>query len=110
LADAALADGRAGDAQELLRESVDLALQVQDRVGLSWYLGQLALAAALEGRIAEAGRIWRVVEAAGTFIPGGPWPRDLAALEARLRDLVGDELGHRHDGETLEELAASLAT
>jgi predicted ATPase/class 3 adenylate cyclase len=110
LADVALADGRTDDAQELLREAIDLALQVHDRVGVSWYLGQLALTAALEGRTTEAVRVWAAVEGAKAFIPGGPWLRDIEALEARLRTLVGEQLTQEADGaETLEEVAASLA-
>ncbi len=71
---------RLGDARGLLHEAVDLALQFGDRVGLSWYLSQFALALAHESRSEDAGRIWGAVEAAAAFIPGGPWPRDMERL------------------------------
>jgi hypothetical protein len=54
----AIADERIGDARELLHEAVDLALQLGDRVGLSWYLGQFALVLVHESRPEDAGRIW----------------------------------------------------
>ncbi len=84
LADVAIADGRIGDAQGLLHEAVDLALQFGDRVGLSWYLSQFALALAHESRSEDAGRIWGAVEAAAAFIPGGPWPRDMERLRREV--------------------------
>ena len=74
LAGVAIADGRDADAQILLRESVELALSLGDRVGLSWYLGQTALALARQGRGEESGRVWGAVEASAVFIPGFPWP------------------------------------
>src|SRR5207237_7421716 len=107
LADVALADGRVAEARTLVREALDLGLQVADRVGLSWYLSQLALALALEGRTGDAGRIWGTVEAAGAFVPGGPWPRDAEALQARVLALADAEFERaRADSErSLEETA-----
>jgi predicted ATPase/class 3 adenylate cyclase len=109
LADVALADGGEQDARELLREALELALQIHDRVGLSWYLSQYALVLARTGRVEEAGRLWGAAEASAAFLPGGPWPRDMAGLERQV-------LGHadasfargREEGRslTLEELAA----
>jgi len=75
---------RLGDARGLLHEAVDLALQFGDRVGLSWYLSQFALALAHESRSEDAGRIWGAVEAAAAFIPGGPWPRDMERLRREV--------------------------
>jgi predicted ATPase len=102
LADVALAEGRVADARRLVRESLELALQLHDRVGLSWYLGQLALASALEARTREAGRIWGAVEAARAFAPGGPWPRDINALQERLLALGDAEFEQaRERGQSL---------
>jgi len=84
LAEVAIADERIDDARALLREAVDLALQLGDRVGLSWYLSQFALVLAHESRSKDAGRIWGAVEAAATFIPGGPWPRDMERLQREV--------------------------
>jgi tetratricopeptide (TPR) repeat protein len=91
LADVALTEERAGDARELLRESLDLGLQISDRVGLSWYLSQFALSLGLEARTAEAGRIWGAVEAANAFVPGGPWPRNADELENRMLAIADTE-------------------
>jgi tetratricopeptide (TPR) repeat protein len=108
LADVALADGRDSAARALLKEALGLGLQVHDRVGLSWYLSQFALVLAREGATEEAGKLWGAVETAAVFIPGGPWPRDMEALEreiAGLRDEsfeAGCAVGGKH---TLEELA-----
>jgi hypothetical protein len=108
LAGVALADGRAGDARELLRESVDLGLQVSDRVGLSWYLSQFALSLGLEARTAEAGRIWGAVEAANAFVPGGPWPRNAAELEHQVLAIADTEFEHaREQGRSLTLEAAA---
>jgi hypothetical protein len=111
LADVAIADRRIGDARNLLREAVDLALQLSDRVGLSWYLSQFALALLHESRSEEAGRIWGAVEAAAAFVPGGPWPRDFEPLQREVL-AFGDaafESG-REAGRLLllEEAAASV--
>jgi predicted ATPase/class 3 adenylate cyclase len=90
LAEVAIAEGRAADARVLLTDALELALQLGDRVGLSWYLGQFALALAHEGRSEEAGRVWGAVEAAAAFIPGGPWPRDAERLEQELMAYADD--------------------
>jgi predicted ATPase len=111
LADVALARGSTEHARELLRESLDLGLQVHDRVGLSWYLSQYAVALALDCRTAEAGRIWGAVGASSAFIPGGPWPRDLHALEERLlahADPAFEEAREAGRSVTLEALAHEL--
>jgi predicted ATPase len=111
LADVAIARGRTEEASALLGEAIDLAVQVRDRVGLSWYLSQYALALALEGRTADAGRVWGAVENASAFVPGGPWRRDLPALEERLAACSDAEFeaGH-HAGRTvaLEDVAAEI--
>jgi len=112
LADVALAEERAGDARELLRESLDLGLQISDRVGLSWYLRQFALTLGLEARTAEAGRIWGAVEAANAFVPGGPWPRDADELEHRMLAIADTDFERaREQGRslTLEAMAAELS-
>jgi predicted ATPase len=112
LADVALTQGRSADARNLLRESLDLGLQLHDRVGVSWYLSELALSLALEGRIHEAGRIWGTVEAARAFVPGGPWRRDMKALEQRLLALADAEFERaRDEGRrlVLEEVATSVS-
>jgi predicted ATPase len=112
LADVALADGRAGDARKLLYESVDLGLQVGDRVGLSWYLSQFALSLGLEARTGQAGRIWGAGEAATAFVPGGPWPRDADDLEHRMLAIADTEFERaREQGRslTLEAVAAEVA-
>jgi len=111
LADVAIAEGRLSDAYTSLRESLRLALAVGDRVGLSWYLSQFALALACDGRTEEAGQLWGAVEAAAAFIPGGPWPRDFDALSRRLEASADDGFERaRADGRdlTLEGAAASL--
>jgi tetratricopeptide (TPR) repeat protein len=111
LADVALAEGREADARPLLREALELALALGDRVGLSWYLSQLALALARDGRGEQAGRIWGAVEAAAAFIPGGPWHRDAAALERDVLALADGEFERgREAGRSLalEEVAASV--
>ena len=110
LADVALAEGREADARPMLQEALELALQLGDRVGISWYLSQLALTLAREGRSEEAGRIWGAVEATAAFIPGGPWPRDAAALERDVLALADLEFEHgREAGGTLalEDVARS---
>jgi hypothetical protein len=110
LADVALAEGRPADARQLLRESVVLALEIRDTVGVSWYLGQWAVSLILDGRPSEAGRIWGAVEAANAFVPGGPWPRDLQALEERL-GLAGAEFEHaKESGRNvkLEDIAVEV--
>ncbi|TML16062.1 MAG: hypothetical protein E6G33_06555 [Actinobacteria bacterium] len=111
LADAAIAEGRDVDARALLRDALDLALQLGDRVGLSWYLSQLALALAREGQTEEAGRLWGAVEAAAAFIPGGPWPRDLERLEGELMELADNAFERgREAGSSLvlEDAARSI--
>jgi tetratricopeptide (TPR) repeat protein len=112
LADVALAEQRAGEARELLREALDLGLQISDRVGLSWYLSQFALSLGLEARTAEAGRIWGAVEAANAFVPGGPWPRDADELEQRMlasADIDFERAREQGRGLTLEAVAAEAA-
>jgi predicted ATPase/class 3 adenylate cyclase len=100
LAEVAIADERIRDARELLHEAVALALQVGDRVGLSWYLSQFALALMHESRSEDAGRVWGAVETAATFVPGGPWPRDIERLQREVLALAdvafetGRETGH----------------
>ncbi|HEY8777307.1 MAG TPA: hypothetical protein VIM33_12620, partial [Gaiellaceae bacterium] len=88
LAEVAIADDRIADAKGLLLEAVDLALQFGDRVGLSWYLSQFALALLHESRSEDAGRTWGAVEAATAFIPGGPWPRDMDRLQREVLALT----------------------
>jgi hypothetical protein len=110
LAEVALADGRSGDARKALEEALDLALQIGDRVGLSWYLSQLALALLLESRFEAAGRMWGAVETAAAFMPGGPWPRDLEALQRDVlarADAAFEEGREAGRALTLEEAAAS---
>jgi hypothetical protein len=112
LADVALAEQRAGDARELLRESLDLGLQISDRVGLSWYLSQFALSLGLDARTAEAGRIWGAVEAANAFVPGGPWPRNADELEDRMLAVADTEFERAREQSrslTLEAVAAEAA-
>jgi predicted ATPase len=107
LADVALAQGRSGEAKKLIAESLGLALDLNDRVGLVWYLAQLAHALAIEGDMPEAGRIWGAVEAAPAFVPGGPWPRDFPSLEQRLLELADPDFeAARAQGRglTLEEV------
>jgi tetratricopeptide (TPR) repeat protein len=109
LADVSLARGQVDEAKDLLRESIAVACQVHDRVGLSWYLSQFALACAMEGETREAGRIWGAVESSRAFIPGGPWPRDYAELEQRVRGLADDDFENGSaEGRamTLEDVAA----
>lgn len=103
----ALADGRIADARTLIREAVDLGQQLGDRVGLSWYLSQFSLALSVEGRTAEAGRIWGTVEAATAFVPGGPWPRDIEALDARVIELADADFEQARiaTDHSLEEMA-----
>ena len=111
LAEAALVEERVADAKPLLRECLDLALQVHDRVGLSWYLALYALALALEGETAAAGRIWGAVEAASAFIPGGPWPRDAFRLRQaieRLADPAFEEAEAQAGDVALEDVAAEV--
>ena len=111
LADVALGDRLGGEAREFLSEAVALGLQIGDRVGLSWYLGQFALALALEGRTAEAGRIWGAIETASAFVPGGPWPRDADALERQLLAIADSAFENaREQGRvlTLEAVAAEI--
>jgi hypothetical protein len=106
-----LADVHVDDADSLIREAVTLALQMGDRVGLSWYLAQLAVLRAREGRLEEAGRIWGAVEAAACFIPGGPWPRDFARLERDLLARADDDFARGSDAGralALEEVATSV--
>jgi hypothetical protein len=113
LADVAIGEGRDGDARTLLRESIALARQHFDPVGLSWYLGQFALTLAREGRREEAGRVWGAVEAAAAFVPGGPWPRDAAGLERELHALADSDFERgRDEGQalTLDEVAAELTS
>jgi predicted ATPase/class 3 adenylate cyclase len=107
LADVALAEGRIADARTLIREAVDLGQQLGDRVGLSWYLSQFSLALSVEGRTAEAGRIWGTVEAATAFVPGGPWPRDIEALDARVIELADADFEQARiaTDHSLEEMA-----
>jgi len=88
LAEVAIADDRIADARELLHEAVGLALQFGDRVGLSWYLSQFALALMHEARSGDAGLIWGAVETAASFIPGGPWPRDFDELQHEVLALA----------------------
>jgi predicted ATPase/class 3 adenylate cyclase len=109
--DVHLAEGRGRDARRLSREAVGLALELGDRVGLSWYLSQHALALALDGETGEAGRLWGAVEAEAAFIPGGPWRRDAIRLQRELLALRDPEFERgRSEGQslTLEEVAASL--
>jgi predicted ATPase len=112
LADVALSEGRAADAEKLLQEALTLASKLGDRVGLSWYLSQYALLLARAGKCEEAGRLWGAVEAANAFVPGGPWPRDLESVERALNDVRnGDFERGREAGAALplEEAAASIA-
>jgi hypothetical protein len=107
----ALADVQADDADSLISEAVTLAMQLGDRVGLSWYLSQLALLRAREGRLEEAGRIWGAVEAAAAFIPGGPWPRDFARVERELNELADDAFARGREiggALTLEDAATAI--
>jgi len=109
--DVAIAEGRAADARRLLREALDLALQLGDRVGVSWYLSQFALTLAREGRTVEAGRVWGAVEESAAFMPGGPWPRDAERLERDLSELADSAFEEgREAGRSLslEEAAASV--
>ena len=111
LAGVAIADGRDAHAQILLRESVELALSLGDRVGLSWYLGQTALALARQGRSEESGRVWGAVEASAVFIPGGPWPRDFERLQTELLELRSNGFDRGREagsGITLEDAARSI--
>ncbi|MDQ6879006.1 MAG: hypothetical protein M3082_15230 [Candidatus Dormibacteraeota bacterium] len=111
LADVALADGRVSEARTLLHEAVQLGSQLRDRVGLSWYLSQFALALAFEGRTAQAGLIWGAVEAAAAFIPGGPWPRDAERVRRQVEELADGEFerGREHgQALSLEEVATSI--
>jgi predicted ATPase len=111
LADAAIVDGRDADARQLVRESLELGLQLGDRVGLSWYLGQQALLLARQGKSAEAGRVWGAVEAAAAFVPGGPWPRDFDGLQRNLFALADDffEQGRAEGRDlALEDVASAI--
>jgi predicted ATPase len=109
LADVALADRREEEARTLLQEALRLGLEIQDRVGLSWYLSQFAVVLARGGQMNEAGQLWGAVEASAVFIPGGPWPRDMGALAREIQELADAMFeGGREAGAsmTLEELAA----
>ena len=112
LAEAALVDEHVAEAKTMLCESIDLGLQVHDRVGLSWYLGLYALALAVEGATEAAGRSWGAVEAASAFIPGGPWPRDYDRLRQMI-EAVADASFHRARAQAedvgLEDVAAEVA-
>ena len=111
LAETALVDEEVTHARVLLRESIDLALQVHDRVGLSWYLGLYALALSVEGDAEPAGRIWGAVEAASAFIPGGPWPRDAERLRHKvelLADAAFNTARAQARDAALEEVAAEV--
>jgi hypothetical protein len=113
LAEVAIAEDRIGDARDLLHEAVDLALQVGDRVGLSWYLSQFALPLLHQSRSEEAGRIWGAVETAAAFIPGGPWPRDMERLQRDVLALADAEFQTgREAGRSLslEEAATWMCT
>jgi hypothetical protein len=95
----------------LLRNALDLALQLGDRVGISWYLSQYSLALARQGCTEDAGRAWGAVEAGAAFIPGGPWPRDAERLECELMLLADDSFERgREAGRslTLEDVAHSV--
>ena len=76
LAETALVDKEVTHARVLLRESIDLALQVlRSRGDSRGYLGSTHSPSQPEGDAEPAGWIWGAVEAASAFIPGGPWPR-----------------------------------
>jgi predicted ATPase len=108
LADVALAGRRDEEARPLLQEALRLGLELQDRVGLSWYLSQLAVVLARGGQMNEAGEVWGAVEASAVFIPGGPWPRDMDALAREIDELADTtfERGRVSGASmTLEELA-----
>jgi tetratricopeptide (TPR) repeat protein len=112
LAEVAIEDKRIAEARGLLHEAVDLALQLSDRIGLSWYLSQFALALVQESKSEDAGRIWGAVETAAAFVPGGPWPRDIERLHREVLALadVAFESG-REAGRllSLEEAAAQVS-
>ncbi len=111
LAEVAIADERISDARGLLDEALDLALQLGDRVGLSWYLSQFALVRLHESEPEEAGRIWRAVETAAAFIPGGPWPRDMDRLRGEvlaLADIAFESGREAGRSLSLEEAAATV--
>jgi predicted ATPase len=111
IAEVAIADQRVGEARELLHEAVDLALELGDRVGLSWYLSQFTLALLQQSRSEDAGRIWGAVETAAAFVPGGPWPRDLERLQGEVLGLADDVFEHGREGGrslSLEEAAALM--
>ena len=111
LAEVAIADGRDADAQTPARANPSsLRSSLGDRVGLSWYLSQTALALARQGRSEESGD-WGAVEASAVFIPGGPCPglREASngvarAEEQRLRPWPRG----RASGITLEDAARSI--
>jgi hypothetical protein len=108
LAEVAIAEERIGDALGLLHEAVGLALQLGDRVGLSWYLSQFALVLLHESRPEEAGRVWGAVESAAAFIPGGPWPRDIERLQRDVLALADAAFERGREGGcslSLEEAA-----
>ena len=98
LAEVAIADERIADARGLLLEALDLALQLGDRVGLSWYLSQFALVLLHESRPEEAGRIWGAVESAAV----SSWLNaNLSKGELQALRIMRDPFAMFHRGEPL---------
>jgi tetratricopeptide (TPR) repeat protein len=92
IAECALDLGRVGAAVSPARESLALAREIGDRQGIVFALALVAWAAADDGDLARAGRLWGAIEAEEGRARVGQWENEREKYAARVLSEGGAEL------------------
>jgi len=88
-AEFALLQGRADDAVQRAIASLPIALSIGDRQGLVYGLALIAWAAAEQGEVERAGRLWGTIETEAAKGPIGQWENERDDYAARVAPVSG---------------------
>ena len=102
LADVQRRRGYLDEAEKYARRSLELSLELGDRMVSVFATAELAAAAALRGDAAPAGRLWGAIESEESAAPIGQWPGQRAEYEEAVMRAAGPEFERgREEGRVL---------